>query len=110
MKLIDDILEKIWAKYIKYKHRKGTAITEVSYKIGREKKSFEIDGWEIELKVFKIKENYRDKFKEYQEALDEAQKRIDDKYKPMMWEYQEDIRKATLGEIERQVHKNIDKK
>lgn len=107
MKLIDEMLEKIGAKYIKYKHIKGTAITKVSYKLGREKKEFDIDWGEVELKLFDVKEKYRPDFQKMKDEMDKAEAEINEKYKPTMEAYKEDTRKATLSEIERQVKNAI---
>lgn len=107
MKLIDEMLENIGAKYVKYKHKKGTDETVVSYKIGKEKKEFTIFWGEVEIKVFEVKEKYRPEFKKMQDEIQEIETQIHEKYRPMMESYKEDTRKATLSEIERQVNKNI---
>ena len=107
MKIINDYLEKLGATNITYKHIKDTYITKVRYRIGKENKTLEIDWWELDIKVFKVKEDYRDRFTDYKKETDEACKIVDDKYRPVFEEYKKDIAEVTEKEILNQLNKQI---
>lgn len=107
MKIINDRLEKLWAACIKYKNLKDCLITEITYKIWKQKHKIQIDWWPISLPIYKVKESFTPKFQEYKNRIDTFQKELDEEYKPIIEDYERQIEEISQREINKQLDSQI---
>lgn len=82
-------------------------LTICKYKLNGKNKKVIFEWWEVAIKVFRVKEKYRNKFQEYKNKLDEATKRIDEEFKPILEEYKKEVSEATEKELLRQLEKQV---
>jgi len=105
MEILDKRLWDLGATDITYENKKDQTI--VRYKLDGKKKKIQLDGWEVQIKIYNVKEKFRPDFTKHKEELDEACFKVDDKFRPVLEEYKKEIKEVTEIEIIRQLEKQL---